>query len=312
MIFEIDQFMEYLNIEKNSSIKTIEAYNRDLIQFYGFISGDIKSDKKGDYEVNVIIEGEDVRIDSIDRTDITAFIEFCYDSGLKKTSISRKIACIKSFFKFLYNKNIIQTNPSRAVRFPKADKRIPKFLHDNQIGRILNFDIKNFIDERDRALLEIFYSTGARVSEIASADIKDVELDEKMLRVTGKGNKERMVFLTDISIECLKNYLNARKTEFGSVTEPLFINNNGKRMTVRGIFFVIDKRAREAGLKASPHTLRHSFATELMDHGADIRAVQDMLGHKNISTTQIYTHTTREKLKRTYERYHPHSGRNNE
>jgi site-specific recombinase XerD len=163
-------------------------------------------------------------------------------------------------------------------------------------------------------MLEVFYSTGARVSELADADIDDIDFDNGTLRVTGKGSKERIVFLTDGSIRWIQQYFNERKKKFGSLTKPLFVNNNGGRLTVRGISFILEGRARATGIigRISPHVLRHSFATELLNRGADIRAVQEMLGHKNLSTTQIYTHTTKERLKRIYEQYHPHAGGNNE
>jgi integrase/recombinase XerC len=231
---------------------------------------------------------------------------------MKKTSISRKIACIRSFFKFLYNNDYISHNPAVKIHFPKKGKQIPKFLFFNQIEELMSFDIKGFIDYRDRALLELFYSSGARVSEVASADIKRLYLEGGTLKVMGKGGSERMVFLTEESISWMKKYLSKRKEKFGGIDEPLFVNNKGKRITVRGIFYIIVKRARQTGLlqSVSPHTLRHSFATELLNQGADIRAIQEMLGHKSLSTTQIYTHTTKERLKEVYDRFHPHSSRN--
>jgi integrase/recombinase XerC len=313
MIAQIDLFLDYLRIEKNAAGKTIESYNDDLIQLYKFLIGD--NDSFIDlriYETNVKIENDDIDIKSIGKEDITAFIEFCYDKGLKKSSISRKIACFKSFFRYIYNENIIEKNPTKKISFPKRVRNIPKFLHYNQIETLFEFDISNFFDYRDRALLEVFYSSGARVSEIASADYENLNYDNGSLKVHGKGAVERMVFLTDNAITWLRKYLKQRIKEFGEVRGPLFINNKGKRITTRGIFYIIDKRYTASGLAGniSPHTLRHSFATELLNQGADIRAIQEMLGHKNISTTQIYTHTTKERLKKVYEEFHPHSSRN--
>ncbi len=313
MIWEIDRFFDYLKIERGVSDMTVESYSDDLVQFLKFFTGDVNNPgNKHEYEVNVRIENDDVDITSIEKNDILSFIEYCYDRGLKRSSISRKIAAIKSFFKFLYNSDIVKKNPAQNIHFPKAEKRIPKILYENQIDELFRFETNTFIDFRDKALLEVFYSSGARVSEVASADIVNMDLDSGTLKVHGKGSEDRMVFLTDECVSWIRRYLQMRTREFGTPEGPLFVNNRGGRITVRGIFYIIDKRYRHTGLagKISPHTLRHSFATGLLDHGADIRAIQDMLGHKSISTTQIYTHTTRERLKRVYDEFHPHSGHN--
>jgi integrase/recombinase XerC len=310
MIVEIDKFMRYLIVQKNASPRTVESYNVDLLQFYRFLVGDYRDPSGYEYEVDVEIVEDDVLIESIDKNDIKGFVEYCYDIGLSIITISRKIAAIKSFFRFLYNNDIIPNNPAVSVNSPKRSNKIPKFLYYNQIENLLDFPLEGFLDFRDRALLEVFYSSGARVSEIASADLADVEFERGLLKVHGKGSVERIVFLTDESMHWVRRYLKERERRFRELSEPLFVNNNGKRLTVRGIFYIIVKRAGETGTlgNISPHTLRHSFATEMLNQGADIRAVQEMLGHKNLSTTQTYTHTTRERLRRAYERYHPHAG----
>ncbi len=314
MVNEIDSFFEYLEYEKNASVKTLESYSDDLIQFHKFLMGDDIDEKCSheDYFVDVEVKDDDVDIDSVGQDEIRAFIEYCYDRGLEKSSISRKIACLRSFFKYLYNNDYISANPSTDIHFPKSGKKIPKFLHYNQMEELLNFELKSFIDYRDKTLLEVFYSSGARVSEIASADVEDMYFENGSLKVLGKGGGERTVFLTEDTCVWLKRYLEKRKKKFGNIDGPLFVNNKGAKITVRGIFYIIEKRARACGLtlKVSPHTLRHSFATELLNQGADIRAIQEMLGHKNLSTTQVYTHTTKERLKEVYDRYHPHSSRN--
>ncbi|MDY6935397.1 MAG: tyrosine-type recombinase/integrase [Spirochaetota bacterium] len=310
MIKEIDQFMDYLECEKGAANKTRQAYNRDLIQFYKFLMKDYCKDKENNYyDIDVVIRDDDVLVNSIGQDEISGFVEFCYDMGLKKTSISRKIACIKSFFKFLYNNELINLNPAIRINFPKGIKKIPRFLYHDKISELLSFDLTNFLDFRDRALLELFYSSGARVSEIASANIKNLNLSDGTLKVFGKGSVDRVVFLTDDTSIWMERYLKRREVEFGEFTEPLFVNSAGKRITVRGIFYIVDKRAKSAGMmeRVSPHMLRHSFATELMNQGADIRAIQEMLGHKSISATQVYTHTTKERLKSVYEKYHPHA-----
>jgi len=310
VIEEIDQFMDYLECERGLSRNTSQSYNRDLLQFYKFLMGGFDEIIGFDYyETDVEIKNDDADINSIGQGEITAFVEFCYDIGLKRSSISRKIACLKSFFKFLYNNDIIKVNPADSIHFPKGEKRIPKFLYYNRIKELLNFNLKRFLDFRDIALLEIFYSSGARVSEIASANIENLDIENGALKVIGKGSVERVVFLTKEASRWLKIYLQKRKIEFGKITTPLFVNSKGIRITVRGIFYLVEKRARMAGIleRVTPHMLRHSFATELMNRGADIRAIQEMLGHKSLSTTQVYTHTTKERLKKIYEKYHPHS-----
>ena len=232
------------------------------------------------------------------------------------STIGRKIATLKSFFRYMEFHNYIIINPAREIHFPKQNNYLPVFLTFDQIQKLTTFQCQNFIDFRDKALLEVFYSTGARVSEIANADIVDLDCSKKTLKVLGKGSKERIVFLTDDTVYWLDKYFDYRLQRFGIMTDPLFINNSGKRLTSRGIFYIIEKRANMADLwkSVSPHVLRHSFATELLNRGADIKAVQDMLGHENISTTQKYTHTTIQRLKELYQKCHPHAIRrdNNE
>lgn len=302
-------FLDYLECEKGASVMTLKSYSDDLKQFHRFL---LDAGSVEDYDITVQSSDDDVDVKSIRKDDITGFIEYCYDRGLKKTSISRKIACLKSFFKFLCNNDITDSNPAVNINFPRGTKKIPAFLYPEQIDALLDFELKDFIDYRDRAMLEVFYSTGARVSEIALADMTDLDIEKGMLRVCGKGSVERMVFLTDETLRFVKHYLKERSARFKEITEPFFINNKGARITVRGIFYIITKRATECGLiqKISPHTLRHSFATGLLKQGADIRAIQDMLGHKSISTTQVYTHTSRERLREVIEEFHPHSSRN--
>lgn len=305
---EIDLFMDYLRYEKNSSEKTIEAYSRDLRRFSEFMCEVLESDDPV-YDVSADIENDDIDISSISTDDIRSFVEYCYDEGLEKSSIERKISTIKSFFRFLYNRDIVKKNPSIPVLYPKKETRLPKFLFFKQFHKLTDFEREGFLDYRDMAILETFYSTGARVSELCSADLNSLDLESGRIVVHGKGGDERVVFLTEGAAECIREYLAERKRTFGNCSGALFVNNRGKGITERGVFDIVVKRAREAGLgdEISPHTLRHSFATEMLNRGADIRAVQDMLGHKNISTTQIYTHTTKERLKKTYDKYHPHS-----
>ncbi len=312
MIAEIDLFMRYLQSEKNIADRTRDAYSVDLRQFYSFLSGEMGKEIRERYEVRAALDLDDVPVGSIAGDDITAFIEFSYDRGLKRSSIERKIAAVKSFFSFMHRKGYIDANPAARIGYPRKESRLPKFLHLNQIDALLGFEPKKFLDFRDLAILNTFYSSGARVSELCSADMADADLEIRRIRVTGKGSVERIVFLTGGTVEALEGYFIERKNKFGSLSGPLFVNNRGGRISPRGVYDIVVKRARAAGLinRVSPHTLRHSFATELLNQGADIRAVQEMLGHQHISTTQVYTHTTRERLRKVFEKFHPHSGKN--
>ncbi len=309
MYDEIDRFADYLKFERNYSDKTVTAYTMDLTGFIKFLLDNKRN--KGEYETPAEVKGDDILIESVTDRDIISFVEFLYDSGLKKSSIERKIASIKIFFRYLFNKDLIKKDPTILIHFPKKDKRLPKFLHENQMKSLLEFPVENFLDQRDIALLETFYSTGARVSELADASIGDLDLSGGKMMVTGKGKKDRQVFLTQSAIKQIKIYLDMKNRKFDTKDKALFVNNRGGRMSVRGIYDIVVKRAGNAGFfkDVSPHSLRHSFATDLLNGGADIRAVQEMLGHKNISTTQTYTHTTKERLKKTYDNFHPHSGK---
>ena len=308
MINEIDHFMSYLQNEQNASSKTLEAYSRDLMQFSRFLCGESEA-RYEDYEITPGSRGDDVPVREITETDIRAFVEYTYDRGLTRSSIERKIAALKSFFSFLLNRDIIEKDPSRKVHYPKREKRLPGFLYLNQIEELLDFTCTGFLDYRDRALLETFYSSGCRVSELAFALTEDFDDESARLKVRGKGGDERIVFLTGPAVAAIREYLHHREARFGPAGARLFVNNRGKGISPRGIFSIVVKRSKAAGIfsRVSPHVLRHSFATEMLSRGADIRAVQEMLGHKNLSTTQIYTHTTRERLKRVYEQFHPHS-----
>jgi len=312
MLVEIDQFMDYLKYERNASDKTVDAYNSDLIQFYRFLLGDFTDDGDDRYITDIIVKDDDVDTGSIKKEHIKSYLGYIFDCGLKKSSIERKIASIKTFFKFLYNRGFLEKNPADRIVYPKKSKRLPRFLYFKEVEMILDFEPESFIDFRDKAILETFYSTGVRVGELASADLVKLDIDSGRLKVFGKGSQERFVFLNDDTCRALRLYLNKRKHSGKDVSGPLFVNNRGGRITERGIYDIIKKRVRAAGLleKVSPHTFRHSFATEMLNQGADLRAVQEMLGHRSLSSTQIYTHTTKARLKNVYENAHPHSKKN--
>jgi integrase/recombinase XerC len=310
MLALVDIFLNYLLYEKNYSKKTADAYRIDIMQLYDFLSGDVEESFKEYYEIDATMADGEPDITSITANDLRSFIEYCFDRKLKKSSLERKIAVLKSFFTFLVRRDFIESDPSKKLLFPKREHRLPRFLYVREYESLMDFPVNNFLDARDKAVLSMFYSTGARISEIQGAEFTHLDLDSGRLKVLGKGSEERMVFLTEESVMCLKEYLIFRKKIFGTTSGPLIINRSGNGISIKGIYNLVIKRAAMAGLshKITPHTLRHSFATEMLNQGADIRAVQEMLGHKSLSTTQKYTHTTKARLKMVYDRFHPHAG----
>lgn len=250
MYAEIDRFMDYLLSERNASRMTVKSYNDDLVQFAAFLAG------LEDEEFQTQKGDSDLAAGEITPELIRAFVESCYDRSLKKSSISRKIACLKSFFTYLYNERIIDRNPAAEVSFPRREKPLPRFLYNGEVERILDFPVESFPDFRDRAILETFYATGARVSELAAAEYVDLDLNARSLRVLGKGARERVVFLTDDAVKRIREYLAERRKLFGSLDGPLFVNARGGRLSARGIFGIVDKRSRAAGLLARGARIR--------------------------------------------------------
>jgi len=308
----IDSFLDYITVEKNYSANTAGDYRGDLQQLADFLTGNVQKEFKGYYELDCEIISDEPVIGTITVSDLRSFLEYCFDRGLMRSTIERKVAVIKSFFTYLHRKEFLSFNPSKKLIFPRKEKRLPRFLYLKEYEELTNFEINNFFDLRDKAAISLFYSTGARISEIAESLSADLDLDAGRLKVSGKGSVERILFITKESIDLLRKYLYERDMKFQVKSEFIFVNKNGKGISVKGMYNLIMKRAAAAGLsyKLSPHTLRHSFATELLNNGADIRAVQEMLGHKSLSTTQVYTHTTKARLKKVYDLYHPHSGKN--
>jgi len=306
MYSSIDFFVSYIHYEKNYSDQTVKSYLNDLHQLTDFFINESGGDR---YEISIPPDNNDFSPADISTDDLRSFIEYCYDCGMNRSTIERKIACIKSFFEYLNRYDHIEENPSRKLLYPKKEKRLPKFLYLKEYESLISFDLKTALDYRDRAVISIFYSTGCRISEIATAKIENLDLAGGNLKVMGKGSVERYVFLTSESREFIREYFKVIGGGRRILEGPLFLNKNGKGISVRGIYNLIMKRAASAGLshKITPHTLRHSFATEMLNQGADIRAVQEMLGHKSLSTTQVYTHTTKERLKRVYDEFHPHA-----
>ncbi|EPZ46271.1 site-specific tyrosine recombinase/integron integrase [Alicyclobacillus acidoterrestris] len=230
--------------------------------------------------------------------------------GVSKASVARRLSCYRSFFDYLEQNELVTANVARALALPKKDKTIPKYFYHEEVSTLLNhIDGDSFADVRDRALLEFIYATGVRVSECVALDVGDISLEDQLALVFGKGAKERYVIVGSAAREALRRYLQMRARV--ARTNALFVNARGGRLTDRSVRRVLDKRIAEVpGLrKLSPHGLRHTFATHLLDGGADLRSVQELLGHASLSSTQIYTHTSRERLTRVYQDSHPRSER---
>ncbi len=283
-----DQFLLYLQGEKNASPHTVKNYGVDLVELIGV------TDKKTAQEVDYI--------------EIRKFLVHLKEKGYSKSTISRKLACLRSFFKFLTRENIVSNNPAIGIATPKREKKLPAFLEIQEIESLLDAAAGvTAASKRDRALLETLYSSGIRVSELVGLNIEDADVLGGVLRIRGKGKKERMVPIGRPAQEAIQEYLEKWANDKGKANGALFLNKSSTRLTDRSVRRILLKYVRKASLQkdVSPHTLRHSFATHLLDRGADLRSVQELLGHESLSTTQIYTHVTTKRLKEVYEKVHP-------
>ena len=284
-----------LRVEKNLSTNSITSYKTDLERY-----------------INFLYDGESIReLDSIRQIHIRNFIRFLNDQNLSSSTINRSFSSIRSYHKYLSYEKKITHNPTQLLEPPKISKKLPKVLSVQEINEIINsVKVENSMGYRDKAILETLYSAGLRVSELCSLEMNNILFDSAMLRVVGKGNKERYVPLGDKAIKLINDYckyirsaLVDKKKSDGNV----FLSKNGKQLTRMTIFNIMKRWARISGINKdiSPHTFRHSFATHLLEGGADLRAVQEMLGHSDISTTQIYTHLDNEYLKEVHRTFHP-------
>lgn len=284
----IDEFIKYIQ-NKNYSNYTISCYEKDLNQYLDFL----KENKKNILEV--------------DYKFLRSYLSMLYDKNYAKKTIARHISSLKSFYKFLFKNNIIDKNPMVLIKTPKLDKKLPKFLYYDDIDALLNVpDTSTFLGLRDALILEVLYSTGIRVSELVNIEIKDINFSENTILILGKGNKERYVIYGSKMENLLEKYIKERAT-FHPNHDYLFVNRYYGKISDRSIRKIIDTNIKKGALnlKISPHTLRHTFATHMLDSGADIEIVKELLGHESLSTTQIYTHVTNESLKRVYDKSHP-------
>ncbi|WP_073239355.1 tyrosine recombinase XerC [Desulforamulus putei] len=296
MYIIIDHFIDYLKFQKNFSDRTVEAYQKDLFDGLDFFSSALA------------LPVEQIQPSALDSKLMRSYLAHLQQRKLSRATVARRLASWRSFFKFLYNDRLIKANPMVKMSNPKREKRLPKFLYQEEAKQLVEAPDATPLGCRDRALLEFLYATGIRVSELVSLDLHDLELSRGYVRVLGKGAKERMVPLHDRAVAALDYYL--RHVRPGLVKQDcpaVFVNYKGTRLSDRGVRKIIDKYCHIAGLKnnISPHAIRHSFATHLLDNGADLRSVQELLGHVSLSTTQIYTHVTKQKLKRVYKMNHP-------
>ncbi len=281
-----DKFIHYLNIEQGVSPHTLRAYREDLKEFASFIDKDLKG---------------------IDNLDIRSFLASLHNRKLKKSSISRKLATIRSFFKYLHREGHVTKNPAKLVSSPKVPRNLPKFLDIDETFSLMNTPRGDtFKATRDKAILELLYSSGLRVSELTSLDVVDLDNKESVVRVKGKGRKERIVPIGSKAMEALQNYLPER-VSLKKKSPALFLNTRGGRLTQRSVSRILVQYSRMIHLEGdlSPHTLRHTFATHLLHEGADLRSIQELLGHSSLSTTQKYTHVDIGHLTEVYDKAHP-------
>ena len=291
----IDSFLITLEKERNFSLHTIKAYKNDLTRFNLFLN---KGKSRNKFK-------------EINRNDIRRFLADEYENEYTSKTVARRLATIKSFFKYLVKVELIEDNVSIHIHSPKVPKKLPNFVDKNLIDVLMSSPpLDTLIGVRDRAVLELFYSTGVRLSELVNINIGDFHLDKKLVRVIGKGNKERIIPYGKTAESAIENYLKMRNLSFKPVfaRSPLFVNSSEKRISKRTIQRRMNNYIKLVadGKSVGPHILRHTFATHLLDNGADIRAVKDLLGHSSLSSTQIYTHVSIEKLKKDYNQAHPH------
>jgi len=284
----IEKFSNYLDVEKNYSKHTLRNYGSDLTELAGFLEGKPPKD--------------------VTHLDLRRFLAELKRKGRAKRTIVRKLGAIRSFFRFLLQEKHLKTNPTDGVFTPKLDKQLPEFLDIRKMLELITSpSTKDAPGLRDRALLEVLYSTGIRVGELVGLNLDDIDLIGGVIKVRGKGKKERIALLGTEAQRAIRNYQQKRRPDGKSPSGAFFLNKSGKRLSDRSVRRIVDKYVRQCGieLKISPHSIRHSFATHLLNNGADLRSVQELLGHKNLSTTQIYTHLNLRRIREMYSKAHP-------
>jgi len=295
----IEAYLDALRNERHSSVHTVLAYAEDLRQLHEFLTRHFSSPT--------------YRLESIDQLTIRLFLGDLLDRGLSKKSVARKLAAVRSFLKFLVKHGMLASNPARNIVTPKLPRSLPVFLDEPAMARMMELPDRSSVEGlRDRALLELLYGTGIRVGELVQLDLEDIDLNGEVVKVFGKGRKERIVPLGRMAKEALRQYFLVRPTQISSRTGKgeegaAFLSARGLRMYPKGAHTIVSRYIGAVSdiEKKSPHVLRHTFATHLLNRGADLRAVKELLGHESLSTTQLYTHVTVDRLRRIYEQAHP-------
>jgi len=292
---ELKDFIHFLTVEKGLARNTIVSYERDLKSYLKYLKN---------------IERVEV-LNEVQRLQIVQFLKYLKEQGKSAKTLARHIASLRAFHQFLLREKKTDHDPSVHIESPKQERRLPKVLNMQEVETLLDAPkAKDHYGLRDKAMLELLYATGIRVSELIGLDLGDVHLTMGFVRCIGKGNKERIIPIGKTAADALDKYLHEGRSKFiskGPSENALFLNHHGKRLTRQGFWKILKKLAEEANIQRdlTPHTLRHSFATHLLENGADLRAVQEMLGHADISTTQIYTHVSKTRLKDVYSQFHP-------
>jgi len=298
MYAEIEDFRRYLQIERNASDLTLKSYTEDLDSLLIYFTEQL---------------GDVPAVDRVSVNVLRGYVAYLHECGYARTTIARRLACLRSFFRYCQREGRIDNNPAKLLRTPRLGRKLPHFLSTEQVAKLLEAPPANQpIGLRDRAILETMYSAGLRVAELVGLNVAHWDRDANVLRVFGKGRKERIAPVGSFAAKALDRWMEVRELTEKSDEDDrqaLFLNRFGRRLTTRSIGRMLEKYLKQTGLEmvTSPHTLRHSFATHLLDGGADLRSVQELLGHKSLTTTQIYTHVSTRRLKETYEKAHPHA-----
>ncbi len=297
MTEQIERFLRYLRVERNASELTIKSYREDLLMLAEYLA-----DSRG---------GRFPSPGEISTVELRGYVAALHEAGYSASTVARRLASMRSFFRFGQREGWVDANPAKPLRNPRRSRKLPHFLSTEEIGLLLDAPPANTqLGLRDRAILETMYSAGVRVGELVGLNDSDLDLAAGILRVRGKGRRERLAPLGSYACRALKEYLRVRKLDpklAPDAPRPVFVNRFGRRLTTRSVARMLEKYLRQTGLdrRTSPHSLRHSFATHLLERGADIRSVQELLGHKSLITTQIYTHVSTAALREAYQRAHP-------
>lgn len=289
----IEEYLDYLGVERGLAANTLESYGRDLRQFVAYIRSQRVT-----------------ALESLDRNQILLYLDGLKKQGKSTATVSRNLASIRSFFRFLNREGKVELDPAAQLDTPRVEKRLPKVLSLQEVESLLYLpDTSTPSGLRDRAMFEVLYATGIRVTELVSLNLSDANLEAGFIKCLGKGSKERIVPLGSVAVKALQTYISSGRPRLVRTREmrSLFVNHHGRQLTRQGFWKLLKKYAKNAGIESNitPHTLRHSFATHLLENGADLRAVQEMLGHADIGTTQIYTHVTKSRLREIYDKAHP-------